>query len=1532
MMETVLSLKRKAPKNTTNFSKCLFCQCTTASTLRDGTESGKYRIKDVVAQRRKLCDFKNVEVLDRLESIADWTCKFFWHKDCYSAFTSAQKIARLRKVVVSDEPSCSASTTEEPRSRPPSRSTVDKMDWSLCIFCQRNEQGLVLRNVQTLETNKKILDNVHCNIELLQRLSCTNDIVASEGKYHLRCYSSFLRDIDKCSKDQANVDNHTMVAVIQEIKMALARGDVLELDEVWNRYLEVANLIGETPKQRYLSRKSSFKEDIEKCLGDLATFVLPLDKEKSHLIFPTEHAAAAVTKLCDERTDINICSMSVSSDCEFFRSLVHVMLKIRSDLKSAPGHEGWKCIDFDHVKKVIPNSLFIMLMLLCKGESVLDYEGECPTVEASNNVYGIAQDIVYLVSGGKKLTPKHIGLGVTVHNVTRSKQLVDLLHESGHCISYDMVRRIDTTIVSSILDDFVTNGKVFVPANIVKGRFAHFSVDNIDVLEDTVDGKNTFHATQMCMWQRGPSPDIETDSVKIGQEKTIDMKALEEINAVYEVHMPVTAPAPTFHGSEIKYDTIFTDQGSHDTDSSRERDAAWLFSRSRSTNEQRVPGWTEFNSVMSSNTQPVTNAGFLPMINQPAHEYDTLYTVLIRCMNISKFLNLSHTVITVDQALYCKLKQLTWLKPKTFENVIIRLGGLHILMNFLKCIGQHMASSGLEDLWVESGVYGESTAQTILAGKSYNRGVRAHKMTYEALWRLLVEKQGPGIDADDLAKLTGIAFARSDQDMIKNTVERLEAHLRTCPNFLDIVDTENADSPTYTYWRGYMKMVEIMLDFIRAERDGNWQLHLSSFQSMLPYFFLYDHTNYARWGTIYISDMIKLEESAPDVYNEYMAGNFPVKRSDNLFNQVSADQALEWMNRACKVAGGLVGITKVDTAREKWCLAFNEKACIAEQTRQLFGMNEDEVASPTRNDTIPAGIKRDEADIRRLMDQLQRFKVFEASDDLRCISTNDIATADIHNDIHQSETRGKELLKSFVKERLESDNVAFHETLPKVKAKTLASMYEVTVTNESGQKQVVKADRNLFQRLLVAKDSGRNVNLMDILQYELSPVPLSIADTNRNLRSTAKSVLSKILTENIGIVNTLPNSELSSCVIIDGPALIQALGKPSNAKTFGDLAEVFCENVFKHFSNTCNRVDVVFDRYFESSIKNATRIKRSGKVRPIRRIIDSKEVPLPQVWKHFIDLSENKAQLASFLSQQLMEKAKSLPENCELVTAGGFESINTASSSTRASVEYLQADHEEADTRLVLHSKEAHGQGYGRTVVICADTDVLVLLIHFRGLLSKEVWMKQGKKFIPIHEIDLDESVREHILGFHAVSGCDTTSSFYGHGKKKAWQTYLGNPGLLSGIGHDGLTEEKYQNVEEFVCRLYDVNEDTFSVNEARHILFCKSKSPSEGLPPTQNALRFHVKRVQYQASIWLKSSNNRQNNKSPVDSGGWVIENDRLAPVLMDTDPVPKKCLEIISCGCKTKCATANCKCYKNNLQCIKACKCEKVQCKNPR
>ena len=54
--------------------------------------------------------------------------------------------------------------------------------------------------------------------------------------------------------------------------------------------------------------------------------------------------------------------------------------------------------------------------------------------------------------------------------------------------------------------------------------------------------------------------------------------------------------------------------------------------------------------------------------------------------------------------------ELKWCISEYQNKLFPRLGGLHISMNFLKAIGEHMSGSGLKDVWVESNVLAEGAA------------------------------------------------------------------------------------------------------------------------------------------------------------------------------------------------------------------------------------------------------------------------------------------------------------------------------------------------------------------------------------------------------------------------------------------------------------------------------------------------------------------------------------------------------------------------------------------------------------------------------------------------------------------------------------------------------------------------------------------------------------------------------------------------------------------------------------------------------
>ncbi len=144
---------------------------------------------------------------------------------------------------------------------------------------------------------------------------------------------------------------------------------------------------------------------------------------------------------------------------------------------------------------------------------------------------------------------------------------------------------------------------------------------------------------------------------------------------------------------------------------------------------------------------------------------------------------------------------------------------------------------------------------------------------------------------------------------------------------------------------------------------------------------------------------------------------------------------------------------------------------------------------------------------------------------------------------------------------------------------------------------------------------------------------------------------------------------------------------------------------------------------------------------------------------------------------------------------------------------------------------------------------------------------------------------------------------------------------LLDGLGEGPVTEDTFKAVERFICLLYNIPSHIESVNEARCLLFPKATSSSM-LPPTSDALRFHIKRCHFQSMVWLQACIAQMELEDPR-SNSWKLSDGKLLPGLMSLDPIPVSCLEIITCQCTKGCGTLRCKCKKSKLCCTGACRC---------
>ena len=386
--------------------------------------------------------------------------------------------------------------------------------------------------------------------------------------------------------------------------------------------------------------------------------------------------------------------------------------------------------------------------------------------------------------------------------------------------------------------------------------------------------------------------------------------------------------------------------------------------------------------------------------------------------------------------------------------------------------------------------------------------------------------------------------------------------------------------------------------------------------------------------------------------------------------------------------------------------------------------------------------------------------------------------------------------------------------------------------------QTVIADRDLFGRLLIAANS-RDVNLREVLSYELSTVPYGLAHADGTLRKSTKSILLTELEKMVNVKPTLPatGSTIATAQVIDGMALVQIL-KSGGASTFGELADKHFDMITAPFrQHGCNRVDVVFDRYDRvQSIKSGERKRRSVDTPSLEVKIAGPNTPVPKKWNKFVSFEKNKSNLTDFLSKRLCELAKrKLQGTKKLVLAGGFKDekeVVLVTEGFSRTLEPLKANREEADTRMVLHAKHA-SLNHERVIVQSPDTDVVVLCtFFFTSMTASQLWFKTGVRdkvrYIPIHELasTLGTEMVKLLLGFHALTGCDSTSGISGIGKKKAWRdlskTHTANQQITQLGDAIPPSEQTRKACEKFICSVYSkASKAGTTADEMRYWMFC---------------------------------------------------------------------------------------------------------------
>ncbi|KAK3734698.1 hypothetical protein QZH41_002108 [Actinostola sp. cb2023] len=738
----------------------------------------------------------------------------------------------------------------------------------------------------------------------------------------------------------------------------------------------------------------------------------------------------------------------------------------------------------------------------------------------------------------------------------------------GLSISYDRVMSISTDVANSVCDRFDQEGVVCPPG--LRGTlFTTGALDNIDHNPSATTAKDSFHGTAISLAQH---PTINSHGFHRGtnviMETTVRANAVKELPESYQNVPPAVLKTkdpvvPKFIGPamppNVDHNPAFVS-----------KEIEWfnnvksLCGKDQLSNDEFI-SWAAFHaSLQSEPTHPADIVALLPLFLENAHSVAMIRHGMNIVNNVVQHLNPGQTpVIAMDQPLFALAKQIQWDMPGIHgeDRYVVMFGGLHIEMAAFKALGQLLDGTGWVNTLVNADIASSGTAESFLKVSHLARTRRAHQVTAAALYNLQQQAYDAYKASAQNSTMSSLVFEAWCQQMA-------------------------SEQPQFHFWSQVLEFQSLILEIVRAIREGNFINYVQALENLMPWMFALDHVNYARWLSVHIRDMTMLRTVHPDVYQKFCSGAFVVHKSTHAFSAIALDHAHEQENANIKGDGGAVGLMDNPSALRRWMIGGPELArMINEYEGQL---SREKNQQRKHHEQVPsiqnAFLKNVKSLVNVIEDLGNPFK--EDSGDLLALDTKDIMPVEVVESIKNIQKIGKDQYKAFVNERIVHQEKAITHPIKRNKLPLFGRLPTTTVSKKKAQVAALKDDCSLFSRLYIACQS-REGDLKEFFKHENQPWPPSLSQYGQ-LRQGNKAELVRCLT---GTSEGSTESPQVDVKIYDGAVVVQML-QPKTATTFNEYVQTVFLSYIKHQMQSAERLDIVWDTYKTDSLKASTRKKK----------------------------------------------------------------------------------------------------------------------------------------------------------------------------------------------------------------------------------------------------------------------------------------------------------------------------------------------------
>ena len=509
------------------------------------------------------------------------------------------------------------------------------------------------------------------------------------------------------------------------------------------------------------------------------------------------------------------------------------------------------------------------------------------------------------------------------------------------------------------------------------------------------------------------------------------------------------------------------------------------------------------------------------------------------------------------------LLEIQLLRPDEFVSIIAMLGAWHAEKTMLKCLGIYLKGSEAESLWLEANVYGPNVIEnSLINAGDYNRDLHGMSLLAECVDRLILKEffqggEGHYVEQLKLHQQLRVNTEKNQTYTCQDIIKTLASSI-LLSDYNKFINERKESHENFLYWFNFKLIFQVVHDSIRADREGDFNLHLDAFRRALVLFAAFDRPNYLRWGSVYFEDMLKLHTTAPDVYENFMAGKFSIKERPERFISVAGDQKPEQsINLSSKKSQSVIGNAKQKQFIAQWNLFYHEMADIHRLDKEYTGCIAGEGEVFIHHLSSSKITRCHENSVREMMDVFEKYGNPLSNDTpytLHNFVTKQAMSDGIRHDLLHYIEIGERRYITFRKERIVDKTTELYKTIHRANLRNMASLHpKFDKSVKTAVKEAVHK-RNLSERAIeIARSRGATTE--EFLNHDMAPSPL-LYNLDGTMTKPEKHVLLTELELLTGLNDSQCNMGHAEAQIVDVMGVVRKI-KTTGFNNFGDLAREF---------------------------------------------------------------------------------------------------------------------------------------------------------------------------------------------------------------------------------------------------------------------------------------------------------------------------------------------------------------------------------------